>query len=116
MRYQARLCSLRSPEMDIRIEYPSDSTNFIVLLEAEIGAVGIEGSTLFRFDVCTPSWVSTSIADTGSMWGKATLIVEEWNYENIHGVVATLCERTTSDSWQGIVQQLTPFATSEFST
>jgi immunity protein 8 of polymorphic toxin system len=111
---RAKLLSLRSPELDIDSEYPSDPECFLLLLEAEIGADQLPGGEVFRFNVCTPQWLSTRLVEGGEVWGQGLLVVSDWNVEQIRLAVVAMCSRTTGTTWQEVAQKLSRFTEWEF--
>jgi hypothetical protein len=111
---RAKLCSLRSPEIDLDSEYPSDPDCFIVLVEAEIGAHGVVGSELFRIHVCTPKWLLKELASAREVWGHGLLIVNAWNGEQVRLTVEAICSRTSAASWNELAVKLSRFAEWEF--
>jgi hypothetical protein len=107
--------STREEPSNFRVEtdYPPDPERFSLWLEAEIGPKGQAGADRFEFHVCTPGWLAGEVADRRHQWGRFSLIVERWDYEQIRLVVEAICRRAAAPSWPDVSQKLAMYFLTE---
>jgi len=97
---RARLKSLRSDEIeDLERFVPHVPDEFAVPLVLEVGALGLRGKERFELLVVTPSWLLRRHGRKGAIMGRGKLIVFEWNFERIKGLLARKVETCSGATW-----------------
>lgn len=113
---RAELKLLRSSDFDVETYQPEDPRNFEVWIEGAIGTPGEEGSDIFQFAVCTPSWIAAELERSGGvMFGRYRIVVAEWDLALVRTAIANLCNETTGASWDEIGVKLARYGLWQFS-
>ncbi len=104
---QAELRRLRGTDViDLLNFTPEEPDNFCVPFQAVIGPMGGKGEDIFDFVVCTPKWVEQQIQKSGPFFGRARILVNEYNYDQIFNAVDALCNSLSGDTWETIEYKL----------
>ncbi len=104
---RGELKRIQSPDVaDLENFSPEEAANFRILVQALIGPLGSKGQESFDFVICTPKWVQNEVEKQGPLFGKAYLIVNEYDYHAIFGVIEKLCAGLSGDSWETIESKL----------
>ncbi|HEX8990235.1 MAG TPA: immunity 8 family protein [Anaerolineales bacterium] len=103
----AELKRLHSPDVaDLQNFSPEEADNFRILVQALIGPLGSKGQESFDFVICTPKWIENEVERQGHLFGKAHLVVKEYDYNEIFGAIEKLCNGLSGDSWETIESKL----------
>jgi immunity protein 8 of polymorphic toxin system len=104
---RAELKRLRGLDIiDLQNFSPEEADNFHLPIQAVIGPLGSKGEEAFDFVICTPKWIEREVQEKGPLFGKAHIIVNEYNYDQIFTLVDELCNRLSGDSWETIENKL----------
>ncbi len=107
---KAELKGLISPDLTIRSS-PEDPKNCSVLIEANIGPKGSEGSEIFNFVVVTPQWLE---ANSEVRWGKGYLLLPEFTWQAVERMLERLITSASGESWQEIAIKLSRYMDWEY--
>jgi hypothetical protein len=83
---------------------PERIDNFSLNLRIQIGLDCTQGADDFELFVCTPKWLEETVWE--ARWGGGLLIVREYNFSAINGLIFDYVSRCEGDSWETIVVQL----------
>ncbi|MGO4402052.1 immunity 8 family protein [Achromobacter sp. PAB15] len=90
--------------VDIETYFPGSVDNFSLSLRVRIGLDCTKGADDFELFVCTPKWLEETVWE--ARWGRGLLIVREYNFSTINGLIHDYVSRCEGDSWEDIVRQL----------
>jgi Immunity protein 8 len=107
---KAELKGLISPDLRKPLT-PEDPMNCSVLIEANIGQKGSDGSEIFNFVVVTPQWL---VANSEVRWGKGYLLLPEFSWQEIERMIGRLITSASGESWQEIAIKLSKYMDWEF--
>ncbi|MEN5240712.1 MULTISPECIES: immunity 8 family protein [Pseudomonas] len=89
---------------DIEAYHPECVDNFSLSLRVRIGLDYTQGADDFELFICTPKWLEETVWEP--RWGRGLLIVREYNFSTINGLIHDYVSRCEGDSWEAIVIQL----------
>jgi|HubBroStandDraft_1064217.scaffolds.fasta_scaffold250005_1 hypothetical protein len=111
----AALRGLHSPDVyDLKAYVPDIPDNFGFLLQAMVGPKGADGEESFDMLVCTPKWLCEHHDRSEIVVGRHHLIVFEYSYYRLEGVVSTYCAYCSGESWREIAAKLARLGKWEF--
>lgn len=90
--------------VDIETYFPESVDNFSLSLRVRIGLDCTKGADDFELFVCTPKWLEETVWE--ARWGRGLLIVREYNFSTINGLIHDYVSRCEGASWEDIVRQL----------
>lgn len=112
---KAEIKVLHSPDLDdLRTGKPADADNFGILVQAMIGPAGEDGEESFDIMVCTPSWLTSKLAEEGWVWGRHHLFVPRYDYVAINSAIQALCDAAEGESWDHVAAFLARYGQWEF--
>ena len=104
---RARLKSLWSPDvLDLPNWQPEDPTHVGFLLQVEIGPVDAAGGDSFDLMVCTPSWLSESMLDTGVRSGEHTVFLTVYDFGVMRRYLERFIHACEAETWSALAGQL----------
>lgn len=104
---RARLKSLRSDDIeDLARFVPEDPDEFCIPLVLEVGALGLHGRERFDLLVVTPTWLLRRHGERGAILGRGKLIVFEWSFERIKGLLARKVEACSGSTWPEVARKV----------
>jgi hypothetical protein len=106
---RAQLRALSSPDVgtaELGAYSPTDPSEFGLLIEAEIGPAGDDGSDVFQFLAASPAWLATRAAAKGYRWGRGCLLMDRWDLRIVESAIRDLCVRAEGDDWPSVARQL----------
>lgn len=110
------LKEIRSLELeDSLINYwPGEADNFGSWVRAMIGPEDQEGAESFDMLVCTPKWLQNELENNGPLLGRGTIIISEYNYDEIVNCIEKAISQCYADDWPGIAKKLSRISFWEF--
>ncbi|MFN8629634.1 MAG: Imm8 family immunity protein [Chloroflexota bacterium] len=113
---RAEVRSIHSPDAPDALDRwrPSSPRDFELLLEAEIGPAGGEGSEVFTLRAVGPDWLAAHDGDKGFRWGRGLLVLQEWDFAVAERAISDLCRRTEGEAWADVAIKLARFMHWEF--
>jgi hypothetical protein len=105
---------LDSVSADLGGYMPEDAHCFGLWIEFRVGIAGEEGADDFRLWVCTSDWLKNECDKGRAVWARHTLVVSNYDLENIKKEINSLVEKCVGDSWTSIAQNLAKFAAWEY--
>jgi hypothetical protein len=107
--------SVTSPDfMDFSTFQPENRENFSFLLDLTIGLKGEEGGNDFSLNVVTPLWLMENYQKIDVVFGRHTLIVFQYDMENILREIRNKIESIEGNSWDEIASKISRIAHWEF--
>lgn len=97
---------------DVETYCPENLANFHLSLRIRIGLDCTQGADDFELFICTPKWLEETVWE--ARWGRGLLIVREYNFSTIHGLIYDYVSRCEGDSWEAIAIQLRKVFSWEF--
>lgn len=94
--------SLVSPDLPSG-DRPSDPDDCSVLIEAEIGAVGLPGADVFSFQVVTPKYL---MRESLPRWGRGLLIVPQFRWPAVESSWQKLLMHAPRSGWTAVAAEL----------
>jgi Immunity protein 8 len=92
---------LHSPDLDVG-SLPPDPANCKVLVQATIGPTNVDGGDTFDFVVVTPA----AVAALGACWGRGTLILPMFSWEEIERFLRRLIATSPGNDWPSVASVL----------
>ena len=108
----AELKNIYSIEADLQTFRPARSDCFSLQIRAIIGPRGQLSEESFDLEVCTPKWLLENCKDP--VWGRHLIIVQEFNFNQISGMIAQYCERCSGISWEEVASKVSRIGKWEF--
>ena len=84
-------------------ELPSDPSDCSVLIEAEIGAIGVPGADIFSFEVVTRAYL---LREELPRWGRGLLLVEQFSWEAVEASLQKLLMHAARPAWEQVATEL----------
>lgn len=109
---QAIIKGIYNDVLDVATYCPENSDNFSLSLRIRIGLDCTQGADDFELFICTPKWLEEAVWE--ARWGRGLLIVREYDFSNINGLIQDYVNRCEGDSWETIVTQLSKVFSWEF--
>lgn len=79
----------------------------MILLHVELRpADQREGADIFDVYVCNLKWVLESIATSGAFWEKETIVVAEWNWDEITRIIRSFIAEVDESDWNAVATAL----------
>jgi hypothetical protein len=104
---KATVVSISHTYTDDEIARETASGPFMILLHVGIRpADEREGADIFDVYVCNLKWVLASIASSGAFWEKDTIVVEDWNSDEIERIIRTFVGEVEEADWGSIATAL----------
>jgi len=117
MNRRAELQHLHFPDLpEPETSSPPDPADFALLVQALIGLEGEAGADTFSFVVVTPKWLARRVTADRPLLGRAHLIVEHYDYEQIRNEIVQCCRRAAGPGWPSVAAILSRFARWEYET
>ncbi|UOP04173.1 immunity 8 family protein [Conchiformibius kuhniae] len=91
---------------------PPEPDNFMLYLALSVGADDGDAADLFYLSVCTPKWLSAH--HRGTLFAKAWLIVECYDFQEIKQAIQKLLNSINGDNWHEIAGKLNRYTDWEF--
>ena len=112
---KAELKRVHSPDVqDLERYIPENPENFGFLLQAMIGPEGTEGEESFDIEVCTPKWLEEIYGPEDVVIGRHHLIVREYNYARLVGVIKKYLQQCSGEDWTQIGKKVSRLGKWEF--
>lgn len=89
---------------DVGTYVPESVDNFSLSLRIRIGLDCTQGADDFELFICTPKWLEERMWEP--RWGRGLLIVREYDFSTINGLIHEYVSRCEGDSWGTIVIKL----------
>lgn len=93
---------------------PADLDHFGIVINAYIGPESEPGEDLFRFTVCSPSWLAGETGFRPGLWLRAHLMLHTWDYRAVVDAVEKLCRSIEEPSWKAVALKLSRYLQWEF--
>ncbi len=91
IRVPAGRCSFLCADYDPLCSYqPEDIHFFKFWIEISVGIEGEVGEELFQVCVCSPKWIENQLKESCSNLGLYTIIMSEYNYDNLCSILERL--------------------------
>lgn len=97
---------------DVDTYCPESVDNFSLSLRIRIGLDHTQGADDFELLICTPKWLEDTVWK--SQWGRGLLVVREYNFSTIKGLIQDYVIRCEGENWDAIVVQLKQVFSWEF--
>lgn len=92
---------------------PADPADCWVIVQADIGVAGEEGSDIFTFYVTTPQWLQKQ-SSIGWRWGQGLLILDEFEWSLIESALSKLVESVSGETWEECAEKINRYGHWEF--
>jgi len=79
-----------------------------------IGPKGAVGEESFDINVCTPSWLSREVTNTGFVWGRHYLVVADYDLARIKTIISSRVTACSGESWKQVGEKLSRIGYWEF--
>ncbi|WP_409316812.1 immunity 8 family protein [Pseudomonas sp. KCJK9016] len=96
--------SISNDFFDVETYVPESVDNFSLSLRIRIGLDSTQGADDFELFICTPKWLEETMWEP--RWGRGLLIVREYDFSTINGLIHEYVSRCEGDSWETIVIKL----------
>jgi hypothetical protein len=93
---------------------PSNREHFAVNVTASIGGSDGPGQDLFRFVVCSPSWMENEVSGGEYYWLRDYLLITRWDFDLVAKAVTKLCTSIEESDWRGVTEKLSRYMRWEF--
>jgi len=107
-----QLHNLFSPDLnDPAVDFPADTNNFMVRIQA---LIGIDGDDTFTFYVCTPKYLSATIHDGDYLLARHYLIVPHYDFTLIKKAIQEVMAKIPDGDWEMQAKYLAGFGEWEY--
>jgi hypothetical protein len=104
---QAELRSLVSPSLPSGLnEAPDNPRDCWVVMQADIGYEGGDGTEIFTFYVTTPAFLERNLDDEGYELGRGLIVVKRFDWAVVEKLIKRICADVQGDSWAVLAQTL----------
>lgn len=100
--------------VDLTTYQPDSPDNFCVWLNLLIGPDDAEGGHLFQVGICTVAWLAHQVSIKKSYVLRHMILVENFDYSLIEGVIRGLIESNQQHDWEKSVPLLSRLFAWEF--
>lgn len=111
---EARACDMILPEIkeifcprvyDLASYQPEEAA-FCIHLQIVIGDRNIGGGEIFHISVGSPAYFAKRVSASGPCFGRGTLIVCQYDYDEIRDTLITYVNQTASETWIEVATKL----------
>lgn len=93
---------------------PRDPQHFDLWLTAHIGSSTERGSDLFQIRVTTPSFLASQLVSERAVWGRHTLILEQYDLALIRKKITDFLAHCDGESWEAVAMKVSRIGAWEF--
>ena len=79
---------------------PKIENNFQILVMITIGPNKQPGGHDYNLSICTPIFLDHYIQNSGPMWGRHTLIVNQFDDKKVMKAILTMIEKCERPTWE----------------
>ena len=99
--------AIYTSEMDaLENHMPPDAARFCVFVRVMAGPLQGPGSEAFDIRVCSPKWLEAELPRNGFVLCTHTLVVDEYDPDQIKKVLTKLFEQYSGNSWSEVALKL----------
>jgi Immunity protein 8 len=107
--------AVHSPDSELETFVPADAASFALLVEVTVGSDDDSpGGDIFSLIVCTPGWLASKVAQSGSYVPRHHLVVGWWDWSPIRSAIVENIEREDAPTWAELAERVGRFAHWEF--
>ena len=111
----AKVKAIYTTDMDVLEEYiPYNADRFCVFVRVMAGPLQGRGEEAFDVRVCNPKWLEAELERDGFILCMHTVIVSEYDPDQIRRILTKLFERYSGNSWRDVALKLARIGHWEF--
>ncbi|MER7213267.1 Imm8 family immunity protein [Streptosporangium sp. NPDC000239] len=103
---KAEVKFFHSPDFDWESQTPENPERFEILLQLFVGPVGEDSSESFDVLVCTPSFLSGELGDSGIIDGYHRIIVSRFDRELIESYIHKIVRSVEEATWDELAAKV----------
>jgi hypothetical protein len=89
--------------------------NFSTSVQIGIGPADHKGEEFFQFKVVSPSKIIHDVSQTGVLFMRNIIILDQIDYRLIESVVNGVIRNSAAENWDAVSLNIRKYATSEYS-